>query len=264
MSNQTGDLLNHLHHRGSVLRCVKDGLDNSQEIAKKVGKSRSSVDRDLRLLKEHGLIQEFSGEYTTTLYGDYGIGLLDISKRIEDSRDFFPYLPKDLPFMANTEMVIRDTGWPHPEEPIDHIKTITSDSDSVKVINPFIVPGFVNFLIDVIGSNRIEVEMVVVGDFINKQWIEQEGKFGPLVRLEGCKLWQSAEHFSHFLIITDRNSICLGVTDNSNRFLGTVASGSEVAIDWAMGKFNNIRSKGDRIFLRGGVVNEGSFPTSRC
>jgi len=57
---RVAELLNHLAHRGDVLKSLEEGHSDSREIANKADKSRSSVDRDIRLFKDDGYVKSMS------------------------------------------------------------------------------------------------------------------------------------------------------------------------------------------------------------
>jgi len=66
---RVAELLNHLAHRGDVLKSLEEGHSDSREIANKADKSRSSVDRDIRLFKDDGYVKEYVGDYQLTQFG---------------------------------------------------------------------------------------------------------------------------------------------------------------------------------------------------
>lgn len=70
-------LLSNLANRGGVIEAIDGGTYSSAKIATIVDKSRSSVDRDLRLLKEAGYIEELPGGYNLTTFGRFALDVYE-------------------------------------------------------------------------------------------------------------------------------------------------------------------------------------------
>lgn len=66
VSPAVSELFKQLHYRGEILRCLQEGTSDSRVIASETGKSRSSVDRDIRLLKADDYIRERVNDYDLT------------------------------------------------------------------------------------------------------------------------------------------------------------------------------------------------------
>jgi len=70
---RVAELLNHLAHRGDVLKSLEEGHSDSREMQNKADKSRSSVDRDIRLFKDDGYVKEYVGDYQLTQFGRFAL-----------------------------------------------------------------------------------------------------------------------------------------------------------------------------------------------
>lgn len=255
------DLLQHLAHRGGILQCIRDGIFDSQEIADQVDKSRSTVDRDLRLLEDNDYIQEYPGKYDLTRLGEYALDLYELAEPLGRAEQFIPHLPSRTPVILLRGATIRQSGGTVPQRPIEHVGDLIRAANQVKIIAPAVIPSLVDVLSERLESDSLTIEIIVSGDVLDELWSTYSEELHFCLESEICVLRQTDEELSFGLVIADDETVCLGVYDDSMRLLGTITNSSEDAVEWALETFHECRDASDEVFLRGTTSQMDGVPT---
>jgi predicted transcriptional regulator len=250
-SPRVTELLKHLAYRGCVLQSIRIGTFDSREIADEIDKSRSAVDRDIRILKDSGYIHEHPGGYELTRFGEYALELYELAEPLGRAEQFIPYLPSRAPVTLLQGASIRQSGGTVPQRPIEHVEDLIRAADQVKIIAPAVIPSLVDALSDRIQNESLTIDIIVNGDVLDELWSTYSEELHSCLESETCILWQTDEELSFGLVIADDETVCLGVYDESMRLLGTITNSSEDTLKWALETFHQHRDASDEVFLRG-------------
>lgn len=257
MPNPRTNLLQHLAHRGGVLQAIRDGVFDSRVIADQVGKSRSTVDRDLRLLKDNDYIKEYPGKYDLTRFGEYALELYEFAEPLGRAEQFIPYLPSGTPITLLQGATIRQSGGIVPQRPIDHVEDLIRAADQIKIIAPAVVPSLVDALSERVQNESLTIDIIVSDDVLDELWATYSEELHSCLESETCMLWHTDEELSFGLVIGDDETVCLSVYDESMRLLGTITNSSEDALNWTHETFHEHRDASDEVFLRGTTSKNG-------
>ena len=245
------DLLTHLAHRGAVLQCLHEGLSESRNIAAEISKSRSSVDRDIRLLKENDYINESVADYDLTPYGEFALEVYWAAEQLASAEALVPHLPASAAFALLQDATLREASGTLPTQPVDHVAELIGTSEHVKIAAPVVLPPLTEDLAKRVQDEAMTVDIIVTDDVLDQLWITHEEEIHTCLENQSCSLWQTDEELSFGLVIADDETMCLGVYDDSMRLLGTITNTSEDAVEWAFETFNEYRDASDEVFLRG-------------
>jgi predicted transcriptional regulator len=256
-------LLSNLANRGGVIQAIDNGTYSSAEIANIVGKSRSSIDRDLRILKEARYINEAPDGYSVTTFGRFAIKVYESAVDLERIRSLSEEFPPDLPFAVIESVSIREAGGANPWEPIDHMERVIDDADVVKGATPAIFPFINDTLIERIIHENMEVEAVIMEDAL-KQILAQHPEVGKSgIGRPNCTIYKAGEDIQHGVIITDEKKMILAIFDASIRLLATLTSSSEESVRWAFDYYEALRESGEEVFFRSSALSTNSRRASR-
>jgi len=244
-------LLNHLAHRGAVLQCLQDGISESREIAVKINKSRSSVDRDIRLLKDDDYIEEHVNGYGLTPYGEFALVVYQAAEQLAGGKTLVPHLPASSPFALLQDAEIREASGTLPQQPIDHIGELIRTSEHVKIVAPVVLSPLTDDIAERIQSEAMTVDIIVTDDVLDQLCTNFEEEVHMCLENQSCSLRQTDKELSFGLIIADDETMCLGVYDDSMRLLGTITNRLEDAVEWALETFYEYQDVSDEVFLRG-------------
>jgi predicted transcriptional regulator len=250
-SPRVTDLLQHLAHRGGVLQCIRDGVFDSQEIADQVDKSRSTVDRNLRILKDNDYVREHHNRYELTRFGEYALELYEFAEPLGRAEQFIPYLPSETPITLLQDANIRQSGGTVPQRPIEHVEELIRAADQLKIIAPAVIPSLIDALSERIRNDSLTIDIIMSGDVLEELWSTYSEELHSCLESKTCMLWQTDEELSFGLVIADDETVCLGVYDESMRLLGTITNSSVDALDWPLETFHEYRDASDEVFLRG-------------
>lgn len=245
------ELLTHLAHRGAVLQCLHDEIYDSREIAAEISKSRSSVDRDIRLLKEDDYIVEHVDGYDLTPYGEFAFEVYRGAEQLASAESLVPHLPARAPFALLQDATIREAGGTLPQQPVDHVAELIGTSEHVKIAAPVALSPLTDDLAERIQDEAMTVDIIVTHDVLDQLWDTYEEEVHTCLENQSCSLRQTDEELSFGLVIADNETMCLGVYDELMRLLGTITGRSEDAVDWALETFHEYRDASDEVFLRG-------------
>lgn len=248
---QVTEMLTHLAHRGAVLQRLHEGMSNSREIAAEISKSRSSVDRDIRLLKEDDFIDESVDGYALTPYGEFALEVYRAAEQLASAKTLVPHLPVSAPFALLQDATIRETGGTLPQQPVNHVSELIETSEHVKIAAPVVLSPLTEDLAERIQDEAMTVDVIVAHDVLNQLWTIYEEEVHTCLENQSCSLRETDEELSFGLVIADDETMCLGVFDDSMRLLGTITNGSEDAVEWALKTFHEYRDASDEVFLRG-------------
>lgn len=235
------DLLQHLAHRGGVLQCIRDGVFDNRAIAGQIGKSRSTVVRELRILKDNDYIRDHPSRYELTRFGEYALELYELAEPLGRAEQFIPYLPSGTPITLLKDANIRKSGGTVPQLPIEHVEDIIRTADQAKIVAPAVIPSLVDAISERIQNDSLTIDIVVTGDVLDELWSTYSKEFNSCVKSKTSILWQTDEELSFGLVIADKETVCLGVYDDSMRLLGTITNHSGDAVEWALETFHEYR-----------------------
>lgn len=248
-------LMVHLAHRGTVLRCLEEGLHDSRKIAEKIDKSRSSVDRDIRKLKESGYIREYPNHYDLTKYGEFALRIHRQKEQIADAESLIPELPASTPFALLDGAEIVKSGGMRPQQPLEHMETLIRTARELKIVTPVVSPPFTGVLTDRIPAESLMADIVIDGEVFEELYTGYDAVHDVLED-ESCTVWRTTEQLTFCLVIADSNTVCLGVTDEAKRLLGTITHDSNTALEWALGLFDEQVEGSEEVFRRGTTERE--------
>jgi len=250
-NSRVTELLKCLAYRGSVLQSIREGIFDSHKMADEIGKSRSAVDRDIRILKDNGYIHEHRGEYELTRFGEYALELYELADPLGRTEQIVPHLPSGSPIKLLKDASIRQSGGTVPQRPIDHVEDLIRAADKIKVIAPVMFPSITDSLVEGVQNRKLTANVLVSNDVLDELWSTYPEEVQTCLRSGTCTLQQTDVKLSFGLVIADNEIMCLGVCDNSLRLLGTVTNSSEDAVVWGIKTFQEYRDTSDEVFLRG-------------
>lgn len=251
--SQVTELLNHLSHRGAVLQCLKQEIYDSHEIAAEIGKSKSSVDRDIRLLKDSDFICENVEDICITQYGAYALQVYQSANDIGRAEGFIPYLPQSAPFSLLQDAELRETSGPRPQRPNEHVTNLISEARKVNMIAPAVIPPITDILAERNRNDFPTVDIIMSEAVLDELWVSHSEELHSCLETGACSLWQTDEQLSFGLVIVDEISLCLSVYDDSMRLIGTITNASEDALEWAWEMFRQLRDASNEVIPGGGI-----------
>lgn len=245
-SSQPQELLKHLAHRGIILEYLREGTSDSRKIADKIDKSRSSIDRDLRLLKNEGYVREHPNGYDLTKYGKFAHTIYQISKQTGMAKQLIPHLLPDTPFSLINNGSIKEASGTLPQQPITHMRDIIKKSNEVKIVFPSVLPTINDVIQEQQQNEAVTIEILVSDEVLDELSSRYTEYVHVCLESDQVTLQKTSEKLSFGLVISDGETMCLGVYDKSLRLLGTITSTSNADIEWALGKFNEYKNNSER------------------
>ena len=113
------------------------------------------------------------------------------------------------------------------------------------------IPSLVDALSERAQNESLTIDIIVNGDLIDELWSTYSEELHTCLGSETSMLWQTDRELSLALVIADRETMCLGVYDESMRLFGTITNGLDDAVEWALMTFHEYRDASDEVFLRG-------------
>lgn len=260
-SIQYKGLLCHLGNRGQVLQTIQDGINDSREIASEVQKSRSSVDRDIRILVEEGYLQDEIGEYSLTKFGQYALEIYNDASHLCDIRSIVSYLPEDLPFSLVRNTIFRPSGGPYPREPLDHACSLLTDADKIKITTPTIFPTLIEILINRTYEESIRVGAVLTDDSLSQLLTKFPKKGRRCLQRENLLAWRMEEEIPYGVLVVNDDIAVIFVYDGSLRLLGTLVSEVEEVVNWIKMKHEELVEKSNPVFMRSASNRRSLVPS---
>ena len=237
--SQPKELLNHVATRGTVLRYIREGITDGRDITDEVDKSRSSVDRDLRLLGEAGLVSEQRGERTITTYGELALSLYRMAESLQRAKQFVPHLPDNVPVDLLLDAEFRERRGTLPHAPIDHVTELIRDANRIDVATPVVVPPVVELLSDRLRADTLTVRIVVTDAVFEKLQTRCATDIEVYLGSERCTLRQTRAELQCGVLVADEDVVCVNVYDDALAPLGTLTNDSEGAMAWAVETFED-------------------------
>lgn len=238
-------LLEHLTHRGDVLQCLQEGMDDSRRIADEVAQSRSTVDRDVRLLKDDNLIRECPVGYELTNYGGYALEIHQQATSLARLDQLVPRLPPDVPVTVLRSATVMETGGTLPREPVDAVVDSVKGADRVRVAVPTVVPVLAESLLAQVRDDGLRVDLVVTVGLLDDVGGPRSEAIRTCFESEACRLRYITGDLSFGLVIVDDERTFLFVYDDQMRLLGVVANDSDTAVEWALDTFRTFREQSE-------------------
>lgn len=258
---RVAELLNHLAHRGDVLKSLEEGHSDSREIANKADKSRSSVDRDIRLLKDDGYVEEHVGDYQLTQFGRFALQIYQLAERLAHAEPIGQYLPPEAPFALLKDAEVREASGTLPQRPIDHVIELIREAQVVKIVAPVVYPSITTELVSRLQDGGITVEILMTEDVQNELWTTFPDEMKACMKSSSCTLQRTNNELPFGMVILEDKTLCLGVYDDSMRLLGTITTSSEDAVEWGISTYRKHRKESEEIFYRGGSHNSSKIST---
>lgn len=216
-----GNILNHLLNRGKILREVNNGARRLDQIVESTAKSKSSIQRDKRLLIKDNMILKNNNEYKTTDLGKHVLKMYDLVCKIGDEPELFEYIPSDVPLSLIQAARLTKSGGVNAQEPQIEIDNIIKQSREVQAIFPAVLYNLFDLFEKRVIQGELDAELILTDAVIN-EWRNQKG--GELV-LEDQIISREdylvgADNLG--MILTDSEVICLLIFDERHRLLATM------------------------------------------
>lgn len=245
---QVKELLGHLAHRGALLRQLHDGIHDRRELAAELDRSRSTVDRGLRALREANYVREQADGYALTTYGEFALDVYRQAEQVSAVGGLVPNLPPELPFAVLRNAEVVEATKPLPYEPVSHLAALVQSADYVRKLVPAIIPRLVDVTMANVRDGTLKADIVVSAKALGALRAEYPDEARTGLVSEECTVWRTSDDPSFGLVIAD-NRTAVGVYDGTGRLLGTITNDSDAALEWALGVFREYREDSDEITL---------------
>jgi predicted transcriptional regulator len=250
VGHPSSELLSLLAHRGDLIRCINDGIQDKRELAGELDVSRSTINRGLRELEEHGVVRDHSKRYELTLYGQFALQLYRHTERLTDARLLFPNLPCETPFEilpgANVTVAERQA----PRRPVKTVGELIESATRVHGVFVAILPTHAESISKRIRNDVLSADFVIGDKTLNHLLTKQADTLQTALQADSCTVWQSNADFSFNLVVADEAAMSLGVYDDRGRLLGTLVNDTETAVAWALDTFQKYRATAETISLQ--------------
>lgn len=161
-----GELRSVVARRGGILDCLSERRLTKPELVDVADASRSTIDRAIDDLREHGLVEREGSQYAATVTGELMLGeFREYSRRLADLERAEPVLSA-LPGGVDVDPAILRDADVHvtkpfaPEYPIRRSVEIVERADRMRGYGPVVLPQYVDVLRAAIIENDLELELV--------------------------------------------------------------------------------------------------------
>lgn len=238
----TGEgVLDVLRRREAVLAALVDERRGKRDLVDGLPVSRSTVDRAVRELETHDLVERVDGEYRATLTGE-----LLLSARREyvqrvagtgNGGDLLAHLPTDVDLPVDavaTADVYRPEG-PDPHRPVEFLRDLVGRAVRHRgLLVQQATPNAPDLIRDRACADELEVEYLISPAMREYLWTERPALVAEIVDEGGATFHETAGlPFDYGLISTpERTHFVVVVHDDHGSLQGVLCNDDEAAVEW--------------------------------
>lgn len=242
------ETLNHLSYRGGVLKLISQGVSDKRKLTERTSKSRPSINRDIRLLKQDGFIQEEDG-VTLTNFGKLALESYLQVKDIAAASPLIPHLPSHASKVLKGAEIQEMKGT-RPIRPLEGTVRQIQEAESVKVIFPVLFRPLLESVIKGGTDGAMKAEVILTETVVEEMFSNNSELIEELTSSDDAKFLSTNESISYGMAVIDGKKAVLCVFDDDLRPIGTVKNDQECAINWAKDHYSRVRGEATDVFLR--------------
>lgn len=244
---RTSELFNHLANRGRVLQLIQETGGDKRQITERADKSRSSIDRDIRLLEEDGFLKKSNRQWVLSTFGRHALQIFEAGNQITELKDWLPYVPPEMPMSFFQEGTIRRSGGIRPHKPLSHISQLISEASTLKIVTPIILEKSTETILSLDHHTKMHVEIIADSEVLT-EWCEYNSDVFDLFIENGSHSVKEIQEKPSFgLVFQDEETVCLSIFDEGNRLLGTITTNDPLSVIWARDEFNRLSQSGNTL-----------------
>lgn len=232
------DLLETMHKRFDVMRCLRDGITTKSRIEKELGVSRQTVGRALTELEDHGLItdarndcQEITsvGEIAYETYTEHQevFNTLSKGRRVLNNLPIEIRLDKEL----LREVTIINEGEYVSQKSFAELERLIQPADNVIAVTPVFVHHQINLLSQKVTETPFDLTIVTTNDSLREALEMNSSEMTMLLESENCTVITTSETLSCPMYICDEETVWLGSFDENGSLCGALVADSDHAVD---------------------------------
>jgi len=238
-----------VQERREFLDAVREHSRDKRSLVAATDVSRSTVDRALRELESHGLVERADGEYRATAYGDLlageFAGLLDTAAAAWEIRDVLGKLPAEELGFELSRLADADVTTPtsaDPTAPMQRVAELKQDATRVRSLASGRSPGALDAHEDAAGSDDHHFASVCSTDLL--AWAanepERREQVAGLLDADSVAVYAYDGDIPFPVGITE-NVVFFGVESAEGAPVALVETTDERVREWAVEAFETRR-----------------------
>lgn len=248
----TGEgVLDVLRRRETVLAALVDERRGKRALVEGLPVSRSTVDRAVRELETHDLVERTNGEYRATLTGELLLSARhDYVQRVGGTGsvgDLLAHLPTgvDLPVGAvATAEVYRPDG-PEPHRPVEFLRGLVKRAVRHRgLLVQQATPNAPDLIRDRVCADELDVEYLISPSMREYLWTERPALVADMIDAGGATFRETRGlPFDYGLLSTAETTYFVVVVHDDNGSLqGVLCNDATAAVEWGRTTYNRHRA----------------------
>lgn len=266
------EILNAVSKRRDIIDLLLSGVDDRQELVRKVSVSRMTVDRALRELEKLNVVTSVGSDYRVTPFGRHAYQLYEEIVRdyenLDHIRDLLELLPADsrvAPAVLVDAKVIQAT-MSSPQEPQYHLLSQLETSSTVLLLTPVVDQRITEILHERTVEDEKPTSLLLDEDLAEFLWVEQGKRWKAFVTSTVSSVTQMPNRPPYSLLVADERML-MGFYDDHGSLRGVIDNEAEAAVSWAESRLEAVFAEGREVVIRSsnpdGTTNQiGRFPSS--
>lgn len=233
--------------RAPYVECLAEGIDDKQEVKRRLNVSRATVDRAFVELEDAGISSSTGSDYRLTLYGEmlyqkYGNFVNDCID-VTEAKSLLRFLPPKPQIDENvfTSADLHHSKPPAPQEPLNQMETHVRKSDRMKGVFPIITQRTVYFLQEQVQSG-LDCEFIFERNLLEHLSDVHPDLLNEFANTSKTEVRGATETLPFGLVITDETRVWVGIYDSNGGLKGAISNDKEAVIEWANNVFHQYRS----------------------
>lgn len=234
-----------IERRGELLRELADGPTGKHELDRRLGVSRSTIDRGVRELEEIGLVERADGGYRQTLPGRLTLSEYDrFQDRVAglcDGTDLLAAVEPDAdmePAMLSGAQIVEATR-SSPQRPVEMLYEVVERATSVRGFAPAIHPQQVETYRGRIVDDGMAAEIVVTDAALERLVTDYAEAFEEALACDHVTFWESDAEMPYSVTLAETSDGTYAglLVYSEHGILGCALNDSPAAIEWAEARF---------------------------
>lgn len=245
------DIVRLIDDRYELLTAMGAEPRDKRNLERTVSFSRSTIDRAIRRLEEHGLIERVDAGYRLTYTGhvlvqNYDSWMMDMEPII-GSRKLLRHCPADFDVPAellrNGKIIQGDRFEPNRAQ--RQFLSYLDDVENVKGISPTTNEQLINRLQQRTIEAHHFTEIITPTRVVEYLFEAHPDLIRTVLESRNCQLYSYDGQFDYGLaILRDKiERVCVGILNSRNQLRGILVDDSEVAMEWAYQRFQTYKSE---------------------
>lgn len=250
------EIMEVISNRVEYLEILEDNAYRKTELVDEVSDARSTMDRAVRELEEHGLVERIDGEFTATDAGETALdehqefvaamGNLSDATKILNEIDDSVTLPSEVLVNADVDVATRHM----PEQPVLSPQEMITESPYLQGLAPVAMSLYTDSIQDMLASG-IEYELVVTESVLETVQNTFSGDYEELLEFEeqlDVFVTDTEMPFAMWFIEYEGVEYMGLTVYNETGVVGVITTPNETAIEWGKDLYEEFKNNAQQFF----------------